>query len=247
MLRPLEDVVAGGLLDRLARVHHQHVVGDLGDHPEIMGDHDDRRAELPLQVADQVEDLGLHGDVERGGRLVGDQQLGVAGQGHRDHGPLPHAAGELVRVVVDPSGRLRNADPAEQVDRVRPGLLLVDVVVEPVGLDDLRADPVVGVHRRQRVLEDHRHLAAPQPAHEVRGGRHEFVTVEPDLAGDAGPGALVQAHDGQARHALAGAGLADDAQGAAPLEREAQAVDRPHQAVVGREVHLQVVDLEEGA
>ena len=31
-----------------------------------------------LQVADQVEDLRLHGHVERGGRLVGDEQLRVA-------------------------------------------------------------------------------------------------------------------------------------------------------------------------
>ena len=29
------------------------------------------------QIADQLEDLGLHGDVERGGRLVGDQQQRV--------------------------------------------------------------------------------------------------------------------------------------------------------------------------
>ena len=34
------------------------------------------RVEPVAQVAQQVEDLGLHGDVERGGRLVGDQQLG---------------------------------------------------------------------------------------------------------------------------------------------------------------------------
>ena len=31
-----------------------------------------------LQVLEQVEDLLLHGDVERGGRLVGDEQLGIA-------------------------------------------------------------------------------------------------------------------------------------------------------------------------
>ena len=64
-----------------------------------------------LQVAHQVEDLRLDGHVERGGGLVGDQQLGVAGQRHRDHRALPHAAGELVRVVVDPLGRLRDARP----------------------------------------------------------------------------------------------------------------------------------------
>ena len=73
---------------------------------------------------DDRQDLGLHGDVERGGRLVGDQQLGVERHGHRDHGPLPHAAGELVRVVVHPAVRLRDADQLEQLDRPGPGLLL---------------------------------------------------------------------------------------------------------------------------
>jgi len=34
-------------------------------------------------------------------RLVGDEERGAAGEGHRDHHPLPHAAGELVRVGVD--------------------------------------------------------------------------------------------------------------------------------------------------
>ena len=44
------------------------------------------------------EHLRLHHHVERGGRLVGDQQPRLAGQRHRDQHPLPLAAGELVRV-----------------------------------------------------------------------------------------------------------------------------------------------------
>ena len=50
-----------------------------------------------LQLAEQVEDLRLDGDVERRGRLVGDQELGIAGERHGDHDALAHAAGELVR------------------------------------------------------------------------------------------------------------------------------------------------------
>ncbi len=53
-----------------------------------------------LQLAQQLEDLRLDGDVERRRRLVGDQQLGLAGERHGDHHPLAHAARELVRVVV---------------------------------------------------------------------------------------------------------------------------------------------------
>ena len=50
---------------------------------------------------DQVEDLALDGDVERGGRLVGDQQVGLAGERHGDGDALALAAGELVRIGVD--------------------------------------------------------------------------------------------------------------------------------------------------
>ena len=59
---------------------------------------------------DQLEDLRLHGHVERRRRLVGDQQLRVVDQRHRDHHALAHAAGELVRVGVDAPARLGDAD-----------------------------------------------------------------------------------------------------------------------------------------
>ena len=40
----------------------------------------------------------LDGDVERRRRFVGDQEAGVRRQGGGNGHPLPHAAGELVRV-----------------------------------------------------------------------------------------------------------------------------------------------------
>ena len=58
---------------------------------------------------------------------------------------------------------------------------------------------------------------------------------------------LVQAHDRHAGHALAGAGLADDAEGLAALDVEREAVDGLDDAVLGREVHPQVAYVEEGA
>ena len=57
-------------------------------------------------VVDQIEDLGLDRDVERRRRLVGDQQLRLVGERHRDHHALAHAAGELVRI---PLTRLRGS------------------------------------------------------------------------------------------------------------------------------------------
>ena len=85
----------------LSPVPHDHdAVGDLGDHAHVVGDEEHRHALLVLQRLDQLQDLRLDGDVERGGRLVGDQQLRPAGQRHRDHHALAHAAGEAVRIFV---------------------------------------------------------------------------------------------------------------------------------------------------
>ena len=82
-----------------------------------------------LDALEHLEHLGLHGHVEGGGRLVGDEQVGVVGDRHGDHDPLAHAAGELVRVLVDPLLRLRDADQVEQLDRPRRRLLLLSAVV----------------------------------------------------------------------------------------------------------------------
>ena len=110
------------LLDDLGRVHHDDVVGDLGDHAEVVRDHDDRAAELLLQPFDQRQDLRLRGHVERRRRLVGDQEVGIVDQRHRDHHALAHAARELVRVVVDASLGARDADGLEQLEARGPGL-----------------------------------------------------------------------------------------------------------------------------
>jgi hypothetical protein len=246
VLGPAEELLGVAILHALAAIHHQDGVRQLGDHAQVVGDDDDRGVELVLQIADQVEDLRLDGHVERGGRLVGDQQLRVADQRHGDHGALPHPAGELVRVVVDPALGLRDADPAQHVDRPLAGHLLRDVVVHPVRLDDLGADGEVRVHRGQRVLEDHRHLLAAQLAYLFGVGPDQLLAVEPHLTGQPGVvGAPVQAQDAQAGHALAGAGFADDAQRLAALQTERDPVDRPDQAVFGREVHPQVPYVQE--
>ena len=49
-------------------------------------------------------------DVERRRRLVEDQQLRLAQQGHRDHRALQHPAGELVRVGVDHASGVGKTD-----------------------------------------------------------------------------------------------------------------------------------------
>ena len=57
-------------------------------------------AEPLLQLLHQVQDLRLHRDVERRGRLVADQELRLAGQRPGDRDALALTTGEFVRVAV---------------------------------------------------------------------------------------------------------------------------------------------------
>ena len=79
----------------------------------------------------------------------------VARHRHRDHHPLPHAAGELVRIVLEPLSRRTGCRPGSssstaRAERLRAGHALVHLQ----HLGDLPADGEHGVQRRHRLLED---------------------------------------------------------------------------------------------
>ena len=78
---------------------------------------------------------------------------------------LAHPAREMVRVVVDPPCRSRNADPVEKRDRALPGLGLGEVEkwVRIVSMSCC-ATVKSGIEARQRVLEDHADPLAADPA-----------------------------------------------------------------------------------
>ena len=78
---------------------------------------------VPADAGAAAQDLRLDGGVERRRRLVGDQQLRLAGQRHGDQIALVHAAGKLMRKVAQPpfrvgmptsraGGSLRRGSPA---------------------------------------------------------------------------------------------------------------------------------------
>ena len=51
-----------------------------------------------LQRTDQPQNLFLHGDVERGGRLIGNDELRLQSERGGNEHALAHAAGKLVRI-----------------------------------------------------------------------------------------------------------------------------------------------------
>ena len=105
MLRLGEDVGARAALDDLAALHDGDFAGDRLDHGEVVRDEDIGEVEPRLQVGEQRQDLRLDRDVERGYRLVEDDQLGPGGERAGDADALRLAAGEFVRIAVGELGR----------------------------------------------------------------------------------------------------------------------------------------------
>ncbi len=243
-----EDRFRRAGFDLVAAVHHEHAVGHLGHHAHVVGDEEHAHLHLGLQFADELEDLRLDGHVERGGRLVGDQQRWLARQCHRDHHALAHAARELVREAVEHVLRFGDAHQFEHAQRLgaRGGTVLV--LMDRDGLGDLVAGGEHGVQRGHRLLEDHRDVGAADAAHRgvgrARQVEHLAVAAAEGHAAVDDPAAAVfhQPHQRQRGHGLARARFADDGQRLAALDVEREAAHRVDDALRGREADGEVVD-----
>ena len=123
--------------------------------------------------AQQAHDLTAGLEVELAGRLVGDQQLGAAGQRPSDRHPLLLAAGQLTRALRGVLGEPDESSRSRPAPRARPS-----------ACRDAQRDADVlgrGQHRDQAErLEDERDRVAPQrnplprrsAGHVLPGRRH---------------------------------------------------------------------------
>ena len=188
MLRTLEGLVDAALLDDLSGIHREHPITGLRNDPEVVGDQEQRRPMLCAELDDQVQHLGLDGDVEGGGRLIGDQELRLAHQGHGDHRPLPHAARQLMGVFAIATFRFGNPDLGQQVDRSLPGLGLAHLLVGAERCRYLLADREDRVEGGHRFLEDHRDLLASGLLQLLARQAQQIASVEKDRSADLGRG-----------------------------------------------------------
>ena len=182
-----------------------------------------------LQLAQQVEDLRLGRHVERGRRLVGDQQARIAGERHRDHRPLAQAADSWKGYSsMRCSGRGMPTVRSSSIAARRAPRACATSRVQPDRLDDLVADRVDRAERGHRLLEDRGDLAAADRAH--RRGRSGRARRGRPAAPSASrrsrispptmrPGLLDDPQDRARGDALAAAALADDAERLAGMER----------------------------
>ena len=106
VLRVAQHVLGGAGLDDAAEVHHRDPVGDVPGQAEVVGDDEHAETEVATQGEQQRQDLAADRGVERGDRLVGDEQLGRHRQRAGDQHALALPARQLVRVAQEqPLGR----------------------------------------------------------------------------------------------------------------------------------------------
>src|SRR6187402_230068 len=222
MQRGGEQVLGRRDLHHLAEVEHRYAVGDVAHHREIVRDEQIGELEALLQLDQQVDDLRLDVHVERGDRLVGDDEFRLERERARNRDALALPAGKLVR-VADRHFRIE-PDRAEQfLHALRGFRRSFGQAVETNGLTQDVADGHARVERGVRILEHHLHAAAQRPD---RGGGSagDLLSGEADRSG----GRLVDAHDESREGRLAAAGFADDADGFAGRHVEVDALDRAH-------------------
>ena len=249
-----EDVFNGAALHDAAVIHHDHFVGDIGHHAEVVGDHEDRHAELFLQVLHQLEDLRLDRHIERRGRLVGDQERGPAHQGHGDHGALAQPARKLERVCLECFRGIRKADQAQHFLGYAVGLALFLGEMQPKGFADLIAHRVQGRKRGHRLLKDDRNAPAANGANfpavvlEFRDVGRRAVgcrIIEQHLtARDVGD-TRQNTHDRLRDDRFARAGFAHQGDGLAARDAKRNTVDRLDQPLGHPKMDLQVIDAQQ--
>ena len=241
-----QHLFRGAELHQIAAVHHRHLVGNVGDHPHVMSHQHAADLALFAQVADELEDLILDGDVQRRGRLIGDDELGIPGEGDGDHHPLAHATGELVRILLDAHVRVRDPHRPHQLEGLGKGRLAGQVGVGEDGLHQLLLHGEQRIEGGHGILEDETDARATNGPHLVLALAGDELAVEVDVTTGDATGRAQQIDDGVADGGFASAGLTDDADDLALFNRKREILDRGKHPVAGGVLDPQVFDFKQG-
>jgi len=203
-------------------------------------DKNDGHAELPLQLADDGQNLRLYGHVQGGRRLVGYQELRAAGQGHRDHHALAHAARQLVRKPLYHGLGIGQPHHVQKTGRFRQSGTHVHALVKNQGFRYLVSHGKDRIQARHGLLEDHGDLVAAQVAHRVVVQSGQVAVLEKDLPFHDPAGRGHQPHDGQGGDALAAPRFPHDPVDLAPANGDGNPADGRDDTLGGEEGGAQV-------
>jgi hypothetical protein len=225
-----ENLLLPRHLDDPPEIHHRHPVRDMLHHGEVVRDEEIGKIELPLEIAEQVDDLRLDRDVERRDRLVAHHELGVGRQRARNPNALALPAREFVRV----SRRMVARQPHQphELPHARPPLR---PPADPVHLERLLENfpnRHPRIERGERVLEDDLH-ALPEPPQRLALKLRDVLSAEPDRP----RGRRNEPEHEPRRRRFPAPRFAHQRQRLPPLEREGNPVHRTHHAKPPRQQH----------
>src|SRR5215471_11117611 len=95
-----EQVLDRCLFDYAAEIHDADPIADVADDCQVMRDEQVGQPQTLLNFEQEIQDLRLYRDVQRGGWLVEDEQFGFQCEGARDPNALALPAAELVRKAI---------------------------------------------------------------------------------------------------------------------------------------------------
>ncbi len=210
MARVSEQRRSRCMLDDVAAVHDRHVIGDGGDHSQIVRDVNERCTAFPLEGSNGVENAVLNLHVEAGGRLVQHDDVGIDSEGKGEGDALDLAAAELMRIAAK-HGLVR-----WQLDLVQIGGDALPSSIPAEAVDEQRFHKLVAdrhrrIERRGRVLADIGRQSRACATELVGGQRGEIDIPDQRSALDQATARPCVAEDGHRRCRLAAAGLADEA------------------------------------
>ena len=99
MERVFEDVLLGAVFHQIAEVHNAYGIRNVLNNGQVVRNEQVTQISLFLQLLEQVDDLRLDGNIQRGYRLVADDKFRIQGECTCDTDPLSLATGELVGIT----------------------------------------------------------------------------------------------------------------------------------------------------
>jgi hypothetical protein len=75
-----------------AVTQYENSIGNVSCNCQVVGDEEAGETDLALQIDDQIENLGLHRNIECADRFVKDDEFGPGGEGSGDGDALPLSA-----------------------------------------------------------------------------------------------------------------------------------------------------------
>ena len=152
------EVVGVANFEDLAQVHDDDLAADVPDDAQVVGDEQHGEVQVLLKLMQQIDDLCLDGNIQRGDRFVGDKEFRVDGEGPGDDRALTLSARKGDRLAFHGIGRKSNT--LQKRGSVVFSLISRADVVDLDDLFDHAADGQPRVEGGIGVLKDHLHLAA---------------------------------------------------------------------------------------